>query len=184
MGHVLGMAYFSIVIPYMIFREWQLLSFFHNNLSYRTCAEKAYDWRMKSQISTWPAGERRSMIYWRYPKLPLKDVLSLSSLQITLHATFCTDSRTVIRYIANESFSHLCCQPYCRKRKISLKVHNDSKSNPADEALPGVTANPSIRNGPWVNWTKKNGFASNLLSAIMMQICENWGTNLSKGTPV
>ena len=85
MGHVLGMAYLSIVIPYMIFREWQLLSFFHNNLSYRTCAEKAYDWRMKSQISTWPAGERGSMIYWTHPKLPLKDVLSLSSLQITLH---------------------------------------------------------------------------------------------------
>ena len=174
----------SIVIPYMILWEWQLLSFFHKNLSYRNCAEKAYDWRMKSQISTWPVGERGSMIYWTYSKLPLKDVLSLSSLQITLHATFCTDSRTVIRYIANESFSHLCCQPYCRKRKISLKVHNDSKSNPADEASPGVTANPSIRNGPWVNWTKKNGFASNLLSAIMMQICENWGTNLSKGTPV
>ena len=27
----------------------------------------------------------RSMIYWRYPKLPLKDVLSLPSRQITLH---------------------------------------------------------------------------------------------------
>ena len=40
---------------------------------------------MKSQISTRPAGERGSMIYWRYPKLPLKDVLSLSSLQITLY---------------------------------------------------------------------------------------------------
>ena len=47
--------------------------------------EKAYDWRMKSQIASWPVGERGSMIYWRYPKLPLKDVLSLSSLQITLH---------------------------------------------------------------------------------------------------
>ena len=75
----------SIVIPYMILWEWQLLPFFHKNLFYRTCAEKAYDWRMKSQISTWPAGEHGSMIYWRYPKLPLKDVLSLSSLQITLH---------------------------------------------------------------------------------------------------
>ena len=31
----------SIVIPYMILWEWQLLSFFHKNLSYRTCAEKA-----------------------------------------------------------------------------------------------------------------------------------------------
>ena len=40
---------------------------------------------MKSQISTWPAGEHGSMIYWRYPKLPLKYVLGLSSLQITLH---------------------------------------------------------------------------------------------------
>ena len=91
----------SIVIPYMILWEWQLLSFFHKNLSYRTCAEKDYDWRMKSQISTWPAAERGSMIYWTYPKLPIKDVLSLSSLQITLHATFWTDSMTVIRYITN-----------------------------------------------------------------------------------
>ena len=40
---------------------------------------------MKSQISTWPAGEHGSMLYWRYPKLPLKYVLGLSSLQITLH---------------------------------------------------------------------------------------------------
>ena len=40
---------------------------------------------MKSQISTWPAREHGSMIYWRYPKLPLKYVLGLSSLQITLH---------------------------------------------------------------------------------------------------
>ena len=93
----------SIVIPYMILWEWQLLSFFHKNLSYRTCAEKAYDWRVKSQISTWPAGERGCMIYWTCPKLPLKDVIRLSSLQITLHATFRTDSMTVIRYIANES---------------------------------------------------------------------------------
>ena len=31
----------------------------------------------------------------------MKDVLSLSSLQITLHATFWTDSMTVIRYITN-----------------------------------------------------------------------------------
>ena len=93
----------SIVIPYMILWEWQLLSFFHKNLSYRACAEKAYDWRIKFQISTWPAGERGSMIYWTYPKLPLKDVLSLSSLQITLHATFWTDSMTVIRHIVNES---------------------------------------------------------------------------------
>ena len=84
MGHVVGMAYFSIVIPYMILWEWQLHLFFRNNLFYRTCVEKAYDWRMKSQISSWPAGERGSMIYWRHFKLPLKDVLSLSSLQITL----------------------------------------------------------------------------------------------------
>ena len=28
---------------------------------------------------------------------------------------------------------------------------------------------------------RKNGFASNLLSANMMQICANWGINLSKG---
>ena len=42
----------SIVIPYMILWDWHLLPFFHKNLSYRTCAEKAYDWRMKSQIST------------------------------------------------------------------------------------------------------------------------------------
>lgn len=75
----------SIVIPYMILWDWQLLPFVHKNLSYRTCAEKAYDWTMKSQISTWSAGERGSMVYWRYPKLPLKDVLSLLSLQITLH---------------------------------------------------------------------------------------------------
>ena len=47
--------------------------------------EKAYDWRMKSQIASWPVGERGSMIYWRYPKLPLKDVLNMSSPQITLH---------------------------------------------------------------------------------------------------
>ena len=40
---------------------------------------------MKSQIASWPVGERGSMIYWRYPKLPVKDVLNLSSLQITLH---------------------------------------------------------------------------------------------------
>ena len=103
MCHVQGIAYFSTVIPYIIFREWQLLSFFHNNLSYRTCAEKAYDWRMKSQISTWPAGERGSMIYWTHPKLPLKDVSSLSSLHITLHVALWTDNMTVIRYIANES---------------------------------------------------------------------------------
>ena len=29
-------------------------------------------------------------------------------------------------------------------------MHNDRKSNPADEASPGVTANTFIRNGPWV----------------------------------
>ena len=75
----------SIVIPYMILWEWQLLPFFHKNLSYGTCAEKAYNWRMESQSSAWPAVERGSMIYWRYPKLPLKNVLSLSSLEITLH---------------------------------------------------------------------------------------------------
>ena len=28
---------------------------------------------------------------------------------------------------------------------------------------------------------RKNGFASNWLSAKMMQICANWGINLSKG---
>ena len=141
----------SIVIPYMILWEWQLLSFFHKNLSYRTCAEKAYDWSIKFQISTWPAGERGSMIYWTYPKLPLKDELSLSSLQITLHATFWTDSMTVIRHIVNvdnriavreeSNPSHL---------SLSLSVHNDSKSNPADEVSPGVTANTFIRNGLWV----------------------------------
>ena len=89
MGHVLDMVYFRY-------------SFFHKNLSYRTYAEKAYDWRMKSQISTWPAGERGSMIYWTHPKPPLKDVLSLSSPEIPLHTTFWTDSMTVIRYTANE----------------------------------------------------------------------------------
>ena len=43
------------------------------------------------------------MIYGTHPELPLKDVLGLSSLQITLHVAFWTDSMTVIRYIANES---------------------------------------------------------------------------------
>ena len=51
-----------------------------------------------------------------------------------------------------EAFPNLCCQPYCRKRRIqptSLEVHNNSKSNPVDEASPGVTANMFIRNGRW-----------------------------------
>ena len=33
---------------------------------------------------------------------------------------------------------------------MSLEVHNDSKSNPTDEASPGVTTNTFIRNGLWV----------------------------------
>ena len=72
MGHVLGMAYFSIVIPYMIFREWQLLSFFHNNLSYGTCAEKAYDWRI-DEIPDFHLTCRRAWLY---------DLLKISQVAI------------------------------------------------------------------------------------------------------
>ena len=61
-----------------------------------------------------------------------------------------------------EAFPHLCCQTYCRKKRFwptSLEVHNNSKSNPVDEASPGVTANMFIRNDRW-------GEEPNLLSSL------------------
>ena len=62
---------------------------------------------------------------------------------------------TVVRYIANESkrFHTYAANRIAVREESnpnSLEVHNDSKSNPADEASPGVTANTFIRNGRWV----------------------------------
>ena len=77
-------------------------------------------------------------------------------LQIPINkVTFWTDSMTVIRYIANESKRF---HTYVANRIAFIREESspsqwryiDSKSNPADEASRGVTANVFVRNGHWL----------------------------------
>ena len=77
-------------------------------------------------------------------------------LQIPIDkVTFWTDSMTVIRYIANESKRF---HTYVANRVAFIREESspsqwryiDSKSNPADEASRGVTADVFVRNGRWL----------------------------------
>ena len=77
-------------------------------------------------------------------------------LQIPIDkVTFWTDSMTVIRYIANESKRF---HTYVANRVAFIREESspsqwryiDSKSNPADEASRGVTADVFVQNGRWL----------------------------------
>ena len=69
--------------------------------------------------------------------------------------TFWTDRMTVIRYIANESkrFHTYVSNHVAFIREESSPSqwrYIDSKSNPADEASRGITADVFVRNGRWI----------------------------------
>ena len=77
-------------------------------------------------------------------------------LQIPIdEVTFWTDSMTVIRYITNESKRF---HTYVANRVAFIREESsvsqwryiDSKSNPANEASRGVTADVLVRNGHWL----------------------------------
>ena len=85
----------------------------------------------------------------------LKKVLSKEFELPVDTITFWTDSMTVLRYIGNES---KCFHIYVANRTAFIREDSspsqwryiDTKSNPADDASRGVTANAFIQNDRWI----------------------------------
>ena len=62
-----------------------------------------------------------------------------------------------------------------KKDGYRFVVDNSGEVTPFDQYNARISLDFKVNTG------RKNGFASNLLSAKLMQICANWGINLSKG---